>query len=223
MASLTPLTPTIIQFAQAGNLQYEYDAAYIDARYEVFDLRVVHRRRRTGFEDSKEFPIRRNDLIAGRYQVCFECVWAVCLSEGGGCLGLPRSSPSGAKTSSRGATRCVWLPLPPPRLHNPRQCRLSLCAARPPPVRITAQSQHLNPLPLKVMDFLGSAAFSQAVQALDVATGGLVCLKIIKNNKDYFDQSLDEIKLLRWAALVIHSFSWFRSWQPGQSIQQHLL
>jgi len=54
---------------QSGNLLYEYDAAYIDARYEVFDLRVVHRRRRTGFEDSKEFPIRRNDLIAGRYQV----------------------------------------------------------------------------------------------------------------------------------------------------------
>ncbi|KIY98552.1 Dual specificity protein kinase pom1 [Monoraphidium neglectum] len=102
---------------ESGNLLYEYDPAYIDAKYEVFDLRVVHRRRRTGFEDSKEFPIRRNDLIAGRYQV---------------------------------------------------------------------------------MDFLGSAAFSQAVQALDVATGGLVCLKIIKNNKDYFDQSLDEIKLLRY-------------------------
>lgn len=48
------------------------------------------------------------------------------------------------------------------------------------------------------MDFLGSAAFSQAVQALDVASGSLVCLKIIKNNKDYFDQSLDEIKLLRY-------------------------
>lgn len=48
------------------------------------------------------------------------------------------------------------------------------------------------------MDFLGSAAFSQAVQALDTATGALVCLKIIKNNKDYFDQSLDEIKLLRY-------------------------
>jgi hypothetical protein len=48
------------------------------------------------------------------------------------------------------------------------------------------------------MDFLGSAAFSQAVQALDIASGSLVCLKIIKNNKDYLDQSLDEIKLLRY-------------------------
>eukprot|EP00879_Flechtneria_rotunda_P007739 GHRR01008112.1.p1 GENE.GHRR01008112.1~~GHRR01008112.1.p1 ORF type:complete len:967 (+),score=418.47 GHRR01008112.1:837-3737(+) len=102
---------------EAGNLLYEYDSAYVEARYETFDLRIIHRRRRTGFEDSKDFPIRKNDLIAGRYQV---------------------------------------------------------------------------------MDFLGSAAFSQAVQALDTATGALVCLKIIKNNKDYFDQSLDEIKLLRY-------------------------
>ncbi len=32
----------------------------------------------------------------------------------------------------------------------------------------------------QVMDFLGSAAFSKAVQALDTKTGMLVCLKIIK-------------------------------------------
>ena len=51
---------------------------------------------------------------------------------------------------------------------------------------------------LQVMDFLGSAAFSKAVQALDIKLGRLVCLKIIKNNKDYFDQSLDEIKLLSY-------------------------
>lgn len=41
----------------------------LHCRYEVFDLRVIHRRRRTGFEDSKELQLRRNDLIAGRYQV----------------------------------------------------------------------------------------------------------------------------------------------------------
>ena len=46
--------------------------------------------------------------------------------------------------------------------------------------------------PKQVMEFLGQAAFSKAVQAVDIATGCLVCLKIIKNNKDYFDQSLDE-------------------------------
>lgn len=33
---------------------------------------------------------------------------------------------------------------------------------------------------LQVMDFLGSAAFSKAVQALDIKTGMLVCLKIVK-------------------------------------------
>jgi hypothetical protein len=31
-----------------------------------------------------------------------------------------------------------------------------------------------------VVDFLGQAAFSRAVQALDIKTGNLVCLKIIK-------------------------------------------
>lgn len=33
---------------------------------------------------------------------------------------------------------------------------------------------------LQVMDFLGSAALSKAVQALDLKTGMLVCLKIVK-------------------------------------------
>eukprot|EP00955_Chlamydomonas_euryale_P010824 116918-Chlamydomonas_euryale.AAC.1 len=69
---------------------------------ECARLQVIHRRHRTGFEETKDFPIRMNDLIAGRYQV---------------------------------------------------------------------------------MDFLGSAAFSRAVQALDVRTNTLVCLKIVKNNK----------------------------------------
>ncbi|KAK3253296.1 hypothetical protein CYMTET_37450 [Cymbomonas tetramitiformis] len=88
-----------------------------DEQYETFDLKVIHRRGHTGFEESKDFPIRMNSIIAGRYQV---------------------------------------------------------------------------------MEFLGSAAFSKAIQALDLQTGMLVCIKIIKNNKDFFDQSLDEIKLLKY-------------------------
>lgn len=32
----------------------------------------------------------------------------------------------------------------------------------------------------QVLDYLGSAAFSNAVQAADLKTGGLVCLKIVK-------------------------------------------
>lgn len=40
---------------------------------------------------------------------------------------------------------------------------------------------------------LGSAAFSRAVAAIDVHTGEHVCLKVIRSNKDFFDQSLDEV------------------------------
>lgn len=47
-------------------------------------------------------------------------------------------------------------------------------------------------------EYLGSAAFSKVVQAHDLHTGTDVCLKIIKNDKDFFDQSLDEIKLLKY-------------------------
>jgi len=49
----------------------------------------------------------------------------------------------------------------------------------------------------KVQGHLGSTAFSTAVKCLDMQTNMLVCMKIIKNDKDVFDQSLDEIKLLR--------------------------
>ena len=48
----------------------------------------------------------------------------------------------------------------------------------------------------EIVEYLGSAAFSRAVKCIDHLRGTTVCLKIIKNNKDYFDQSLDEIKLL---------------------------
>lgn len=54
----------------------------------------------------------------------------------------------------------------------------------------------------EVSDVLGSAAFSTALQCIDLAAeedeDEWVCLKVIKNNKDFFDQSLDEIKLLQF-------------------------
>ncbi|KAK4433271.1 Dual specificity tyrosine-phosphorylation-regulated kinase mbk-1 [Sesamum alatum] len=85
--------------------------------YETFNLRIIHRKNRTGFEENKELPIVLNSVIAGRYYVT---------------------------------------------------------------------------------EFLGSAAFSRVVQAHDLYSGMDVCLKIIKNDKDFFDQSLDEIKLLKF-------------------------
>ena len=54
----------------------------------------------------------------------------------------------------------------------------------------------------EVQDVLGEAAFSSALRCLDCAAeedeDEWVCLKVIKNNKDFFDQSLDEIKLLQY-------------------------
>ncbi|KAL1202701.1 putative dual specificity protein kinase YAK1 [Cardamine amara subsp. amara] len=88
-----------------------------EQEFETFNLKIVHRKNRTGFEEDKSFHVVLNSVIAGRYHV----------------------------------------------------------------------TEHL-----------GSAAFSKAIQAHDLHTGIDVCVKIIKNNKDFFDQSLDEIKLLKY-------------------------
>ncbi|XP_078432475.1 uncharacterized protein LOC144704108 [Wolffia australiana] len=85
--------------------------------FETFNLKIVHRKNRTGFEEEKNFQVVLNSVLAGRYHVT---------------------------------------------------------------------------------EYLGSAAFSKAIQAHDLHTGMDVCVKIIKNNKDFFDQSLDEIKLLKF-------------------------
>ncbi|KAJ0259481.1 putative Ser-Thr protein kinase [Hirschfeldia incana] len=85
-------------------------------QYEVFDLRIIHWKNRTGFEANKDLPIVLNSVIGGRYYIT---------------------------------------------------------------------------------EYIGSAAFSKVVQAHDLQNGVDVCLKIIKNDKDFFDQSLDEIKLLK--------------------------
>lgn len=54
---------------ESDPLVYDYDQDYVDRKYELLSLKVIHRRRRTGFEETKDFPIRVNDLVAGRYQV----------------------------------------------------------------------------------------------------------------------------------------------------------
>ncbi|KAG2289993.1 hypothetical protein Bca52824_049597 [Brassica carinata] len=87
-----------------------------EEEYEVFDLRIIHWKNRTGFEENKDLPIVLNSVIGGRYYIT---------------------------------------------------------------------------------EYIGSAAFSKVVQAQDLHNGVDVCLKIIKNDKDFFDQSLDEIKLLK--------------------------
>ena len=46
-----------------------YDDDHITREFEVLHLRVIHSKRRTGFEETKDFPIREGELLAGRYQV----------------------------------------------------------------------------------------------------------------------------------------------------------
>ena len=54
----------------------------------------------------------------------------------------------------------------------------------------------------RIVKFLGEGAFSKAIQCIDTEGGrnAPVCMKIVKcgDRKDYFDQSLDEIKLLQY-------------------------
>ena len=73
-ASQLQIAPMARNDSEASEgLVYQWDEAWVEKRYEVMHLRVIHRRRRTGFEETKDFPIRINELIAGRYQVCVPC------------------------------------------------------------------------------------------------------------------------------------------------------
>ena len=76
--------------------------------------------------------------------------------------------------------------------------------------------KHFNPPPgtiiagrYEMVEVLGQAAFSTALRCIDLDAmqpeeeednekSQWVCLKVIKNSKDFFDQSLDEIKLLQY-------------------------
>lgn len=49
----------------------------------------------------------------------------------------------------------------------------------------------------QMLQYLDSAAFSRTVRCMDLHEDREVCLKIIRNSKDFFDQSIDEIKLLK--------------------------
>jgi hypothetical protein len=88
-----------------------------DEELELFNLKIIFQKNHTGFEDARDFPITKNCIIAGRYEITH---------------------------------------------------------------------------------YLGSAAFSSAVQCIDRKTNKHVCIKVIKNTKDFFDQCLDEVKLLRY-------------------------
>ncbi|UIZ24356.1 hypothetical protein KXD40_008450 [Peronospora effusa] len=50
----------------------------------------------------------------------------------------------------------------------------------------------------KVEMAIGEAVFSRTYKCIDTTTDEVVCLKIIKNNKEYFDQGVDEIRVLEY-------------------------
>ena len=63
----------------------------------------------------------------------------------------------------------------------------------------------------EVEALVGRAAFSSAYAAVDHApgfSGRRVCLKVVKNNKDFFDQSLDEIKIWETAICRHYALTW---------------
>lgn len=53
---------------------------------------------------------------------------------------------------------------------------------------------------VQVQMAIGEAVFSRTYKCLDITTNQTVCLKIIKNNKEYFDQGVDEIRVLEFIA-----------------------
>ena len=102
----------------ATDIEQYYPIYYNKNFIDSYALKVVVDRERTGFEESKDFKIVINTLIAGRYQI---------------------------------------------------------------------------------RAYLDNAAFSKVVKCLDTKEENkLVCLKIIENNKNYFDRALEEIKILQY-------------------------
>lgn len=61
------LLPSEVKFMDSGDSYYPLQ--YNNVIYDSFNLKVIVDRERTGFEESKEFKIVINSLVAGRYQV----------------------------------------------------------------------------------------------------------------------------------------------------------
>ena len=67
----------------------------------------------------------------------------------------------------------------------------------------------------QVISLLGEAQFSKAIEVIDLTSSSQkqrYCIKMILNNKDYMDQALDEIKILKLISncLIIESLITFQ-------------
>jgi hypothetical protein len=97
-------------------------------------------------------------------------------------------------------------PKPPPKKPSPWACMPIKFYYEPEKTGFEASTE-FNAVPdeliigrYKIVKFLGEGAFSKAIQCVDTEVKSTVCIKIVKcgDRKDYFDQSLDEIKLLQY-------------------------
>lgn len=146
--------------------------------FDTLTLRVVSLRGQTGLEEFPEFRIEMNEIVAGRYKV-------------------RRSVAQG------GAWRAsLFAPFPFPLAASAMQSSYSYSHSHSRFLTVIIlwvlcfTSIHVLIAP-QVVAFLGKAAFSRAFQAIDMRNGLPVCLKMINNNKENFDQGLDEIRMLR--------------------------
>ena len=61
------LLPEHVKFMSSGD--HFYPVEFQGVIYDSFNMRVVFDREKTGFEETKDFPIVIDSIIAGRYQV----------------------------------------------------------------------------------------------------------------------------------------------------------
>ena len=64
---VTSVLPSFVKFPTADD--DFYPAEFEKTVYDCYNLKVVFDREKTGFEETKDFPIIINSIIAGRYQV----------------------------------------------------------------------------------------------------------------------------------------------------------
>ena len=80
-----------------------YPVEYEGVTFDSFPLKVIFERDKTGFEESKEFPIKVHSVVAGRYQILEYLGSAACALAAESCrlAGFKSSSGKGSWGSPR--------------------------------------------------------------------------------------------------------------------------
>lgn len=140
-----------------------------------FNLKVIMNPIRTGFEEERDFPISRGVVIANRYRVVRMI----------------------AKSTFGRTARCEDLLQPiydeeeqeEENIEGKDSHAKSGLQSRKDEEKVTGDGTRASTLP--------TAEMQKSKSSSHIIGYKEVCLKIIHNTKDFFDQSLDEIRLLR--------------------------